>query len=138
MPMSVDKQQFNDFKDFLSVILKMDVESQESICFLKALYNIEFNLYLKNNTDTALVNDLMRYGLDLITYWYPNLQSKTENNLSCRTAYNIMSSYKYYLKGLLNDLNVYQHVTHFYIPKYVTSTGRIFSSPYFIQLQETN
>jgi len=39
------------------------------------------------------------------------------------------------LQGLLNDLNIYQHFDHFSIPKYVTSTGRLFSRPFFLQLQ---
>lgn len=59
----------------------------------------------------------------------------TENDLGCRDAYNRMSSYKHYLRGLLNDLNVYKHFKYFYIPRYATSTGRTVSDSYFLQLQ---
>ena len=44
-------------------------------------------------------------------------------------------SYKIFLYGLLNDLNIYKHFDYFFITKYLTSTGRIFSDSYNLQFQ---
>lgn len=46
-----------------------------------------------------------------------------------------MSSYKHYLRGLLNDVEIYGKFNYFYMPKYVTSTGRMFTRTFFLQLQ---
>ena len=62
------------------------------------------------------------------------LHQQTSTNLACRYALNQIYSYKIFLFGLLNDLNIYRHFNYFFISKYLTSTGRINSRHHFLQL----
>lgn len=59
----------------------------------------------------------------------------TKDNLACTAVFNKINSYKIYLYGLLNDINLYKYFNFFFISKYLTSTGHIFFRQYFLLLQ---
>lgn len=111
--------------DVLSKLLtETNLNQEDYILILKSLYDLDFNLYLKNNSDINLVLDLIKYGLDISQLPNDDLFKRCENNLACLDAYNIITSYKSFIKGLCNDLNLYDHFNYFFIPKFAVLKGR--------------
>jgi hypothetical protein len=109
--------------------------------FIKLIYDIDFKLFFENdslgkpkNNDHALCIRLVQFALDLKTHYDFEIRDSCKTNVACLEAYNKISSYKYYIKGLLNDVNIYRHFSQFFIPYYITNTGRIYAKPYFLQL----
>lgn len=92
---------------------------------------------MENTTHSELVERLMRYGLKLdILQDKELLQAcKSSKSASCLRIYDIIFSYKYYLKGLVNDIAIYRRFNYFFLPRSITSTGRLFTIPYFLNLQ---
>jgi hypothetical protein len=81
-----------------------------------------------------LIERLMRYALDLDTYHSKSVLLSVENNPAALAIYNKVSAYKYYIKGLLNDANIYSRFNYFY-NKFITSSSRRFSKTIFLTLQ---
>jgi DNA-dependent RNA polymerase len=77
----------------------------------------------------------MRYGLNLNVTFNSQLRKESIGNLSCTAIYNRMSSYKYAIKGILNDCNVYVNFHYFYVTHYITSTSRVFTRQFFLSFQ---
>lgn len=113
MPMSVDSEQFSYFIKLLSLMLvKSDVSAEDklTVAFLNTLYDIDFALMKNNNTNKELVEKLAKFGLDFNNAFDKNLQQACGGNLACNNAYNVISSYKFYIKGFLGELNLYIHL----------------------------
>jgi hypothetical protein len=77
----------------------------------------------------------MKFGLKLDILFDKELLLACKMSPSCLRLYNVIISYKYYLKGLLNDVAIFSKFNYFYLPKSITSTGRRFTIPYFLNLQ---
>jgi hypothetical protein len=110
--------------------------------FIRAVYNINMKEAYGLSEDKTAVNNnlelcdqLMIYAIDFGQFADENLRLNCKNNNACQEYYNRITSHKYYFRGLLNDLNIYQHFNYFHIPYYVTSTGRVFPWTYYLQLQ---
>lgn len=119
------------------MLVKPDIcaEDPVTVAFLHTLYDIDFALLKKNNKNNALVERLVKFGLDFNNGFDKDLQKACAGNLACENAYNVISSYKFYIKGFLGELNLYKHFSHFFIFHYITSTVRVFGLPYYLQLQ---
>lgn len=143
-PMCVDNEQFLFLKQLLEEItlhyenVKDNIKEDKFIhSFLKLFYNIDFEKFFEkyHNADHELCEAIMEFGLNFHESFDDLLKARCKNNIACENAYNKMSSTKLYMKGLLNDANIYRHFNHFYIPYYVTNTARIYPQTYFLQLQ---
>lgn len=98
---------------------------------------INFELLKKANPDhNILFNSLINYSLNLNSYIDLELKETVKFLLAFTRAYNIISSIKYVLKNFLQLAMVYANFRYFHIPQYISSTGRVFSRPYFITFQE--
>jgi hypothetical protein len=122
----------NEVFSFLESILNktFNMEDEEILFLLEILYDIDFFQMLKNNDNRDLLQPLMEYGLKLSNISDMRLYQTCvdRNDITCISIYNKISSYKYYILGILNDLNIYRHFRYFEIPKYISSTARTFSS----------
>jgi hypothetical protein len=99
------------------------------------IYNLDFAEITKN-MGQDLITKLMKYGLDLDIYHSKALREQCISaSPSGLVIYNRMSSYKYYIKGLMNDANIFSRFNYFYIDSFITSSGRKFSKTSFINLQ---
>lgn len=115
--------------------LKSSINNEDVQNILLSLYDIDFSLPLKNNTDNALVLELIEYALNILQPHDVDFFDRCENNLACLDIYNKVTAYKHFIRGMINDLNLYQHFNFFYMPKYVTSTGRVYNKAYFLSFQ---
>jgi hypothetical protein len=112
---------------------------------------------------TSIVEELIRFALDFSIFWqdpknpstlsyrienYHNIDDDStivynNDNLSLdfqvrkqlKKYYDRIVGIKIYLYGLLNEVNLYKDFNYFYIPQYISYTGRIFSACYYLQLQ---
>jgi len=117
-----------------------NVINNESIKNLfTSLYFIDLDPIINENKDNvdnmSALEELIQYSMLLNTHYNRDLQVKVQDHASFRNIYNKISSYKYIIKGLLNDANLYSHFKYFYIEKYLITSGRIISTTYFLQLQ---
>lgn len=115
MVMRADESQFNDFVTLLEKMLLSQHISPKDVLtqiFMNTVYNIDFALLEANNTNATLVDKLAKFGIDFIT---PKLQAECKGNLACLTAYNVISSYKFYIKGFLNEVNIYIYISTIFI-----------------------
>jgi hypothetical protein len=142
IPHTINKQVLTSIIELYKTILldTTDVLNNEAICNLfKSLYFIDLNPIIdenNNNIDNmSALAELVQYSMLLNTHYNKNLQAKIQDHASFRNIYNKVSSYKYIIKGLLNDANLYSHFKYFYIEKYLITSGRLNSSTYFLQLQ---
>jgi hypothetical protein len=79
--------------------------------------------------------NLMRYGLDLEIYHSKSIKDQCGTNPSGLAIYYKISAYKYYIKGLLNDANIYMKFNYLFIDKFITSSSRRFSKTIFLSQQ---
>lgn len=144
MPFSIDSTNFTEFVQLHKDILNLGLDYKYTIPYLSTLYDIDFELYAKQFLEECqglesikhtIMEDLLKYANKLDVYKYNEKDSAIRNHLSLDAAYKKIRSYKYYLKGLSNALNLYKHFEYFYIPKYAVSTGRLQSSPFYLQIQ---
>lgn len=140
-PFCVDILGFNQVIDFLNIVFSKNFSSNDEdiLTFLSVFYEIDFVTVLKNVTNKVLLEEIMCMGLQLLKMppldSKGTLKSKVKDDIVLNTIYNKVYSRKYYLVGLLNELNVYKHFNFFFIPKFLASTGRMFSNCYFLNLQ---
>ena len=133
-PYQINNKEVDAFLNILNE-LQENADSESTILIIKCLYNIDFHDFLENNNNENLVRNLISFAKDFTCILNNNLREKCSNNLACIYAYNIIIAQKYFIVGLINDLNIYKHFNFFYIPRYVSSTGRTHSMPYYLQLQ---
>jgi hypothetical protein len=107
------------------------------LLLFKILYDLDFEVKLKNTSNKDLLIQIMHYGFNLKTFSDTELakQCHASKDVCAIACYNKLSSYKFYINGTLPDLLIYSHFGHFFVPKYVTSSGRLFSHVLFLQLQ---
>jgi hypothetical protein len=141
-PMCVDNEQYEYLIQLLEEIQTHYQNKENNIkedgfihSFLKLFYNIDFTKLFVHNADHECCEAIMEFGLNIHECFDEYLRDRCNNNIACKNAYNKISSTKLYIKGLLNDANIYRHFNHFYIPYYVTNTARIYPQTYFLQLQ---
>jgi len=131
----------NNYEDFLRYIEKIiDLpfdKDNESIQAFLWVYNLDFKEILENTAHSELVERLMRFGLKIDILFDKDLLKacKLKKSESCLRMYNMIISYKYYLKGLLNDIAIFMRFNYFYLARSITSTGRTLTIPYFLNLQ---
>lgn len=138
LKMTLDLSFVESFMDLTKSIISIPFDpSNPSIqLFLYTVYEIDFKQILENNTDKLLISDLMLFGISFMVTRVPaNLMKRCEGNVSAKDIYNKIYSMKYFLLGLYNELNIYKHFGYFFIPKFCSSTGRLFSYPFFLNLQ---
>lgn len=117
IPMSLNEEQLNDFIKLLEkMLLKTDLSATDelTLIFMNTLYNIDFSLMLKNNMNKSLIEKLLNFGINFTTHFDLDLQQQCKGNLACLNAYNVISAYKFYIRGFLNEVNLYKHFNHFY------------------------
>jgi hypothetical protein len=108
----------------------------EAASQLLAMYGIDVKKLRVNNSDKALVEEVLMYGLAITRIADNNtLEERSRDNIVCRRLYNVMRSYKYIYLGFIHDALVYKRFNYFYIDNHTTNTGRFVSNSYFIQLQ---
>src|ERR1700748_742131 len=66
-----------------------------------------------------------------------NSREKDLNKLKLE-YFNIVSGYKFFLFGFIQDAFLYSHLQHFLIPNTIAYVGRIFTKPFFLNLQTSN
>ena len=83
-----------------------------------------------------IIDKRMKFGLKLDNLLDKELLKICEStSASYLRMYNVIISYKYYLKDLSNDIAIFKRFNYFYLPRSITSTGRSFTIPYFLNLQ---
>lgn len=116
-PYYIDDKQFKDFIMILEFmllekekIIDLQTVSEEVFAIINAFYGIDCRLLRENNKNKELVLEIIKYGLAIESYYDKSLMIKVK----------VMSSYKYIITGMTNDLNLYKKFGHFFIDKYVT------------------
>lgn len=141
MPMQIETLLFDDFILLLKEQFNkpFDITNDNMLDLLELLYNIDFKTILKNNTNDyvlELLKEILTFAWE-IDEDYPivGLQARAEEFLTTTYCYNAIKSYKYQLKAFLADANIYKNFRYFYLPKYLTSTGRLYTRSHNISLQ---
>jgi hypothetical protein len=134
--MTIAVEELTNFVQYCLEILNRDFSLNDpDILNFLWIYQLDFREIIINIQDDMLIERLMRYALDLDTYHSRSVLLSVENNPSALAIYNKVSAYKYYIKGLLNDANIYSRFNYFYIDKFITSSSRRFSKTIFLTLQ---
>lgn len=133
----IDRQQVTTIYNFFTNAIEkpFDKDDQELLQFCRMIYDIDFAQAFLNTSNPELLEQVMQFALDYETLHHRKLKKECSIDGACKMFYNTISSYKYYIIGILNDVNVYQGFNYFYIPKFGANTGRTFSYPGFLQLQ---
>jgi len=129
---------YEEFLRYIEEILDIPFDKDnKSIQSFLWVYTLDFKEILENTKYPELVERLMKFGLKLDILFDKDLLKacKLSKSESCLRMYNVIISYKYYLKGLANDVAIYRRFNYFYLPRSITSTGRLFTIPYFLNLQ---
>lgn len=140
MPMTVQKVPFKTFKELL-IVAKEESRStpldDTVLNTVDAIYNINITQICSSLSEQhkALLASLVMFAFDFKQYYSIALEEMIGSHLFLRNVYNQIVSGKYFLRYLLNDLNIFSNFRHIYIPKYIASTGRFFSKPFVLQLQ---
>src|ERR1700729_127735 len=138
IPYTINENNFNFLMELITNAASLSPKDPAAREYMHAIYNLNFEEYLKNNTDSKdkeIMEELIRYGLDLMEPRDNVLYHQCKEHIGFLAAFHKIRSYKYYLKGFINVCNLYKHFKKLYIPKYLTSTGRVFSKTYFLQFQ---
>lgn len=137
MPHTCSNEEFIEFITYLQEVCSAPLKSDTMFDFCKSVYHLDLRTILENNSNKELVEKIMEFGRQFTKNYLKtdDLYQQTSTNLACRYALNQIYSYKIFLFGLLNDLNLYRHFNYFFISKYLTSTGRINSRHHFLQFQ---
>lgn len=144
MPFCIDEQMFVEFLELIKKIAELETKYLRRIDYISTLYDVDFATYInqfmseskeKTSYNNTAIEELIKYAIEGNRYDYNKDDPNRKNHISLDAAYKKIRSYKFHFRGLLNDLNLYKHFEYFYIPKYVTSTGRMQSSPFYLQLQ---
>jgi hypothetical protein len=129
------------YKEYLGYIIKIinkefSIKDKDIQKYLWR-YNLDFEKIYENTPaeDKGLIEKLARYGLEIDNYSSKSLLLQCENNPVAVKLYNRITGYKFQMKGLLNDANIYSRFNYFYIDRYATTTARSFSKPIFLGLQ---
>jgi hypothetical protein len=133
--MTIAVEELTNFINYTLEILNKDFSLNDpDILNFLFIYQLDFREIILNIKDDLLMERLMRYALDLDTYHSKAVLQSVENNPAALGIYNKVSAYKYYIKGLLNDANIYSRFNYFY-NKFITSSSRRFSKTIFLTLQ---
>jgi len=137
MPMSIDGKRVEELIDMLTkmVFLPVNPYNDELLNCINTIYELDLKPIRDNNGDNNLFIKVLSFAKDIIILVDKDLEEQIQNNIACQQAFNQLRSRKYNLIGVLNDLIIFKQFNKFYIPKYLTSTGRLYSKPFFIQLQ---
>ena len=138
IPYAINEDNINFIMELITDAASLSPKDPAAREYMYAIYNLNFEEFLKTNTDSKgkqLMEELIRYGLDLMEPRDDALYKECKEHVGFLAAFHKIRSYKYYLKGFVNDCNLYKHFKKLYIPKYLTSTGRFFSKTYFLQFQ---
>src|SRR5271156_6034391 len=117
------------------VFLPVNPYNDELLNCINTIYELDLKPIRDNNGDNNLFIKVLSFAKDIIILVDKDLEEQIQNNIACQQAFNQLRSRKYNLIGVLNDLIIFKQFNKFYIPKYLTSTGRLYSKPFFIQLQ---
>ena len=136
-PMMIAREQFLSFIEYTLYILDKDfnIKDEEILTYLQIIYNIDFRVIVENTTHRDLLEIVMKYGLDLDSNYKMSLGKQCEISPSIFAIYNKICSYKYHLKCMLNDCNLYRQFNYFYLDRFATSTMRQFTKVYSLNLQ---
>jgi hypothetical protein len=127
---------YEGFLRYMEEVLDLPFDKDDpSIQAFLCLYTLDFKEILENTQSPGTVERLMRFGLKLDILFDKDLLAECKKTSeSCLRLYNVIISYKYY-QGLLNDLAIFSRFNYFYLPRSISSTGRVFTIPYFMNLQ---
>ena len=134
IPLIISKPQANAFEQIISYISSVSVIDETLLIYLTILYGNDFVALHNNNSNLSFVRQITYFALDFTTALLSNIEKVIKINLGCQDCYNKVVSQKYFIKGLINELNLYKEFGHFYLPKYVQNTGRVFTETYFLTL----
>jgi len=137
-PMVINRRYLKDFRIHTKAILQKalaNIEDPVVLPWLTSIYHISFHKLLTNNSNRLLVHSLILFALNLSLPFNYNLKYSVKRNLAYRNAYNVISSYKFFLRGLLTNADIFQHFERFFIYKHCSSIGRLYSDSFFLQLQ---
>lgn len=138
IPYAINEGNFNFFIEVFTNATLLSSKDDQALAYIKAIYNIDIKEFSKHNNDSSskeIIEALIKYGLDLMEPRDESLYSLCQNHIGFMGAFHKMRSYKYFYKGFFNDINLYKNFKKFYIPKYLTSTGRLFSKSFYLQFQ---
>lgn len=142
----LSEEELRELENFIFVIYGIDFNiirinaSKENIIYVDKLmkFALDFDLSIDN---IDLIRSKMLVTLGHETLWHlENTEDKEAKKKAYKhnlyiSLFNKILGLKYYLKALLNDLNIYKQFSHFYTPHFLSYTGRKFTSVYTLQLQ---
>jgi len=87
------------------------------ISFINRLYQIHFQVLLKNNGNPKEIKTLIQNSLEITDICYKNSENNNDDkkNLGYVAACNKINAYKLQLYGFINDTKIYEHFNLFYI-----------------------
>lgn len=110
-------------------------DPKKSIVLIDSLFNMKIEKILENNRDKFLVNELIEYVRDFHQVFSKDMRDNTKDNLGCTALLNKTNAYKIIIKSIITDLYVLKHFSHFYLPHYITASGRCLTTSNTVQLQ---
>jgi DNA-dependent RNA polymerase len=141
MPLSIFNPTFEFIKDYLQELITYTIYPETNIKSItngiSLFYDIDITPLLNNLTIKPVLTRLIKYSFDFSSIYDKQLKQNiiSKNHKALKNMFNIISSKKFYIIGLLNDCNIYQCFSYFFLPKIATSSGRLFTKTLFLSLQ---
>lgn len=137
---TINADYYTQFTTYIAEVISSHASGNiNNLPLLLNYYGIDFKEVLANcGENIAIVKELVDFALNINEIYSPDLQHKYEQDNTFpayRQIYYIISAYKFFFKGLLNDLNIYRRFSYFYIPKFVATSLRCYSKGFFLNLQ---
>ena len=152
----IDFDFFEGFLDLMEEIINIYINTPEDIlfgdkilknkiyAFLSIVYDLDFEKLEVNGNNLPKLKKLIQYALTFDVFFESKKNPKAFINefIDEREIHNIYKAYynriagiKYFFHYLLNDINIYKGLNHFYILRFLAYVGRYFSMGHGLNLQ---